>query len=331
MLELDMNKPIDVTGIGNAILDILSFMPDAFIEEQGMNKGDMMLIDEDRAHELYNHMGQTQEASGGSVANSVAGIASLGGNAAFIGRVRDDQFGKIYRHDLTSIGVQFGTPSATSGPATGCCYIMVTPDGERTMNTYLGAGSAIYPDDIDASLIANSKIVFSEGYQWCNAHNIEAIQKAFRDTRAAGGLTAFSLSAVFCVEQYREQFVAEIEEQVDILFANEAEAKALYPGLSIDEITVRLAEKTKLTAMTLSEKGSILIAGGQPIGIPPHPVDKVVDATGAGDLYAGGLLYGLTQGWSLEESGALASRCASRIIQQLGARSMQPLNELIAA
>ena len=330
MLPLDMTKPIDVTGIGNAILDVLAFMSDAFIHEQGMNKGDMALIDEARAKDLYSHMGQTQEVSGGSVANSMAGIASLGGTAAFIGRVRDDQFGKVYRHDLTSVGVRFDTPDATEGPATGCSYIMVTPDGERTMNTYLGIGSAISPADIDESLIKDSKIVFGEGYQWCSEDNIAAIQKAFSIAQENGGLSAFTLSAVFCVEQYREQFQQVIPEMVDILFANEAEAQSLYPGESLETILKRFGEQTQLTALTLGEKGSKIIVGETIYDIAPQPIEKITDATGAGDLYAAGLLYGLTQGKSIEESGQLGSRCAAQIIQQLGARAMQPLAQHVA-
>lgn len=330
MLKIDTNKPIDVIGVGNAILDILSFMSDDFIHEQGMNKGDMMLIDEVRAAELYDLMGQTQEVSGGSVANSMAGLAGLGGNAAFIGRVRNDQFGNVYRHDLRSVGVQFDTSPTASGPATGCSYIMVTPDGERTMNTFLGAGAAIAPNDIDASLIAKSKIVFCEGYQWNGEENIAAIKQAFNLAKANGSLCAFTLSAVFCVEAHREAFLELIDESVDILFANEAEVQSLFPGDSLSQCLSKLGEQTVLTALTLSEYGSRIVCGQEITDIKPVPVAKVTDATGAGDLYAAGLLYGLTQGHSIAQSGALASRCASQIIQQLGARAMQPLKQLVA-
>lgn len=329
MLPIDQTKPQDVTGIGNAILDILAYQDDQFIHEQKMVKGDMQLIDEARAKALYALMGQTQEISGGSVANSMAGLASLGGKAAFIGRVRDDQFGEVYRHDLRSVGVQFDTPAATSGPATGCSYILVTPDGERTMNTFLGAGSAIAPSDIDATLIAQSKIVFCEGYQWNGEENIAAIRQAFAKGREQGALCAFTLSAVFCVEMHREAFLEFIPQEVDILFANEAEAQSMFPGESIDHIIERFGEWTQLTALTLSEHGSKIIHGQDIYTIPPKPVDRVTDATGAGDLYAAGLLYGLTHGMDMPSSGALASACASHIIQQLGARSMQPLTGLL--
>jgi sugar/nucleoside kinase (ribokinase family) len=330
MLNFDQTKPIDVTGVGNAILDILAFMPDEFLAEQGMNKGDMALIDEDRAKELYALMGQTQEASGGSVANSVAGIAGLGGKAAFIGRVRDDQFGGVYAHDLRSVGVQFSTPATSDGPATGCSYIMVTPDGERTMNTNLGAGAAISAADMDEALIAKSKVVFCEGYQWSSEENIAALKQAFSLANANGGLRAFTLSAVFCVEMHREAFKALIQDSVDILFTNEAEAQALYPELSIDDILQKLGEQTQLTAMTMSEKGSKIICGGKVYDIAPQAIEKVTDATGAGDLYAGALLYGLTNGMSIEDAGALASKCSAQIIQQLGARAMKPLKTLVA-
>lgn len=330
MLQFDQTKPIDVTGIGNAILDILAYMSDAFIHEQGMNKGDMMLIDEARAKALYALMGQTQEVSGGSVANSMAGLAGLGGKAAFIGRVRNDQFGEVYRHDLRSAAVQFDTPPTTEGPATGCSYIMVTPDGERTMNTFLGAGSAIGADDIDEALIAQSKIVFCEGYQWNGEENIAAIKRAFAIAKANGALCAFTLSAVFCVEMHREAFAEFVRESVDILFANEAEAQALYPDESLDAILQRFGEQTQLTALTMSAKGSQVICAGEVTKIAPQSVAQVKDATGAGDLYAAGLLYGLCRGQSIAQSGVLASACSAQIIQQLGARAMQPLSELVA-
>lgn len=331
MYAPDMTKPIDVTGIGNAILDVLSFTDDAFIQKQQLRKGDMMLIDEARAAQLYSQMGQTQEVSGGSVANSLAGIAMLGGKAAFIGRVNDDQFGKVYRHDLTSIGVQFDTPTATGGKATGVSYILVTPDGERTMNTYLGAGSEIYPEDIDPQLVVQSKIVFAEGYQWCTEHNIAAIQKAFGAAKASGSLRAFTLSAVFCVEQYREQFQQLLKEGgVDILFANEAEAQALYPGVGLEGIEANLRQYVPLTIITMSEKGSMILTQDERIEIAINPVEQVTDATGAGDLYASGFLFGLTHGYDLKRCGELGSECAAQIIQQLGARSMKPLKELAA-
>jgi len=330
MLPIDKSKEIDVTAIGNAILDILAYMSDEFILEQGMNKGDMALIDEARAAHLYAQMGQTQEVSGGSVANSMAGLAGLGGKAAFIGRVKNDQFGTIYRHDLQSVGVQFDTPPTTQGPATGCSYIMVTPDGERTMNTFLGAGSAITQDDVDEALIARSKIVFCEGYQWNGGNNIMALKKAFEVAKANNVLRAFTLSAVFCVEIHRDAFLDFIPESVDILFANEAEAQALYPGESLEQIIKHFSEQTLLTALTMGDKVSKLICGDQVVDIAAKPIEKVQDATGAGDLYAAGLLYGLTQGKSLQESGDLASACAAHIIQQLGARALQPLTKLVA-
>lgn len=330
MIQPDRNKPIDVTGIGNAILDVLAYTNDDFIREQGMHRGDMQLIDEARAAELYAQMGQTQEVSGGSVANSLAGIASLGGRAAFIGRVRDDQFGTVYRHDLSSVGVRFDTPAATEGKATGCSYILVTPCGERTMNTYLGAGSEIYPEDIDETLIKDSKIVFGEGYQWCAEHNIAAIRKAFDIAKSSGGLCAFTLSAVFCVEQYREQFRALLPETVDILFANRDEAEAMYPDKSLDEIMSLFQQQVPLTALTMSARGSVILTPEERIEIAPIPVAEVTDATGAGDLYAAGFLYGYTQGLPLKRCGEIGTRCATQIIQQLGARALKPLQELVA-
>lgn len=330
MYELDKSKKYDVTGVGNAILDVLGFVEDEFIVQEGMRKGDMALISMERAKELYSHMGHTQEVSGGSVANSIVGIAEFGARTAFIGRVFDDQLGNIYRHDMKSIGVDFVLPPMKAGNPTGVSYIVVTPDGERTMNTYLGAGSEIYPDDVDEELIKNSKIVFGEGYQWCNDHNIEALSKAFRIAKENGGKTAFTLSAAFVVDQYREQFLLVIPEIVDVLFLNEDEAAALYPDESMDVIIEKLGKLAPIVALTLGGKGSKILHEAQVIDIAPKQIDKITDATGAGDLYAGGFLFGMTQDMSLKECGELGSACAAQIIQQLGARAQHPLSELVA-
>jgi sugar/nucleoside kinase (ribokinase family) len=255
-----VDKTIDMLGIGNAILDILAHTEDAFLEEWGMRKGDMALIDENRAQAIYEQLGQTKEVSGGSVANSVAGLAMLGGSAAFIGRVKDDQFGKVYQHDLRSVGVKFDVPPLQEGNPTGCSYILVSPDGERTMNTYLGAGSEIYPDDIEEDLVAQSRVVFGEGYQWSGENNIAAMEKAFTLAKKHGTKVAFTLSAIFCVELYREQFKALLEDGiVDILFANEAEMQAMYPEMAWDAIVDHVQGKAEIIIITRSEQGSLIV------------------------------------------------------------------------
>tara|TARA_B100001123_G_scaffold381417_1_gene451824 strand:- start:267 stop:1253 length:987 start_codon:yes stop_codon:yes gene_type:complete len=323
-------KTIDLLGIGNAILDVLAYTEDSFLESWEMRKGDMALIDEARAEAIYNELGQTKEVSGGSVANSVAGLAMLGGTAAFIGRVKDDQFGKLYQHDLRSVGVQYDMAPLKEGLPTGCSYILVTPDGERTMNTYLGAGSEIYPDDIDEALVAQSKVVFGEGYQWSGDHNIAAMEKAFALAKKHNTKVAFSLSAVFCVELYREQFKALLDGTIDILFANDAEIQALYPDMAWEDLVDHLQGKAEIIALTRGEHGSLIITKDARLPIAPQPVSKVTDATGAGDLYAAGFLYGYTRGLPLARCGELGSLCAAQIIQQLGARSLEPLDRLVA-
>lgn len=330
MYGLDPAKQYDVTGIGNAILDVLGFVDDDFIAKEGMRKGDMALIDDARAQELYAHMGQTREVSGGSVANSQAGLAMLGAKTAFIGRVFDDQFGKLYTHDMKAVGVDFVLPAMTSGNPTGVSYIVVTPDGERTMNTYLGAGSEIYAEDIDEELIKNSKIVFGEGYQWCNDHNIDALVKAFKIAKETGGKTAFTLSAAFVVDQYREQFLEVIPEMIDILFLNEDEAAALYPGEPMDVIIEKLKTLAPIVALTLGKQGSKIFSGDQVVDVAPKAIVQIKDATGAGDLYAAGFLYGIVRNMPLKACGDLGSACAAQIIQQLGARAEQPLDSLVA-
>lgn len=330
MYGLDATKPYDVVGIGNAILDILAMTDDAFIERQGVTKGTMMLIDEVRAAELYSQMGQTTEVSGGSAANTLAGMASLGSKTAFIGKICDDALGKIYRHDLQAVGVEFTTPSIVGGKPTGCSYILITPDAQRTMNTYLGAGSEIYEPDIDEALIAKAKIVYGEGYQWSTPHNKDALSKAFTLARKHGGKVAFTLSDVFCVEAHRADFQRLVEEHFDILFCNEHEIKSLYPDLSLDAIMDKVQGKADAIVITRGEHGSVILTKEQRVEIGIVPVKQLVDTTGAGDLYAAGFLHGYCHGLSLAQCGAIGSRCATEIIQHVGARSLRSLKELVA-
>lgn len=330
MYGLDRNKPYDVVAIGNAILDVLAFTDDAFIASHGMKKGTMELIDEVKAKAIYEQMGQAEEVSGGSAANTLAGMAQLGARTAFIGKVCDDQLGTIYRHDLRAVGVEFDTPPASGGRPTGCSYILVTPDAERTMNTYLGAGSEIMPEDIDETLISRSKILYGEGYQWSLPQTKDAMRRAFVAARQHGGKVAFTLSDVFCVNAHRDEFQALLDDTFDILFANEAEISALYPGKSLEEIIDTVRDKADLVAITRGEHGSVIVTKTERVEVKAHPVAKLVDTTGAGDLYAAGFLYGYVHAMPLAKCGEIGSRCASQIIQQLGARSMKPLKELVA-
>lgn len=318
----------DMLGVGNAIVDILSETEDAFLTAQGMEKGAMTLVDEARAHAIYDAMGAGIEASGGSAANTIAGIASFGGKAAFIGRVRDDEFGRIFAHDLHSLGVTYDTLAAASGAATARCLVLVTPDAQRTMNTHLGACVELTEGDIDPVLVAASRITYLEGYLFDPPRAKAAFRKAARLAREAGRKVALTLSDSFCVNRYRDEFLELIAGDVDILFANEAEMAALYSNTALAEAATLLASQVELAAITRSEKGSLLVHGDERIEVPAHPVDRLVDTTGAGDLYAAGVLYGLTHDKSLAESGRLGSIAAAEVISHYGARPLTPLSQL---
>lgn len=318
----------DVLGVGNAIVDIIAQADEAFLEAHGMAKGGMALIDEARAHALYAAMGSAIEASGGSAANTIAGVASFGGRAAFIGKVRDDEFGQIFGHDLTSLGVRFTTPAATDGAATARCLVLVTPDAQRTMNTHLGACVDLTPADIDADLVAASAITYLEGYLFDPPAAKDAFRKAATIARGAGRKVALTLSDSFCVHRYKDEFKQLIAEHIDILFANEAEIEALYGSRDIAAAADDLAGQVGIAAITRSEKGSLLVSGGERVAVPAAPIEELVDTTGAGDLYAAGVLYGLSRRLSLAECGRLGSLAAAEVIQHYGARPLQPLGEL---
>ena len=326
-----MTKPYHVVAIGNAIVDVLSFAAENFITEQGMRKGTMQLIDDARAEALYSAIGQATEVSGGSAANTLAGMADLGAKTAFIGKVNTDELGRIFRHDLNAVGVEFTTPDATNGVPTARCLIVVTPDGQRTMNTFLGAAGEVHANDVDAKLIGSAEILYGEGYMWDLAVTKDALRHAFDAARAAGTKVAFSLSDAFCVERAREDFLNMIDKDFDILFCNEAEACALYPGKSFEQVIEVLQGKCEIIAVTCGEKGSLILTPTERLHVDALWVDNVVDTTGAGDLYAAGFLYGLTHGLSLTECGKLGSACASDIITHLGARAQKPLKRLLAA
>lgn len=324
-------KPYDVVAIGNAIVDVLAFCDDAFITAQEMRKGTMQLIDAPRAEQLYNAMGQATEVSGGSAANTLAGMADLGAKTAFIGKVNTDELGKIFRHDMNAIGVEFNTPVATNGVPTARCLIAVTGDGQRTMNTFLGAAGEIHTDDVDVNLIQQAKIFYGEGYMWDLEVTKAALRHAFDSARAAGTKIAFTLSDVFCVERSREDYLAMIENDFDILFCNHDEAQALYPGKTFEQVLDLLQGKCDVVAITCGSKGSIILTPNERIEVAAIWVHEVVDTTGAGDLYAAGFLYGLTRDLPLAECGRLGSACASDIITHLGARAQKPLKRLLAA
>ena len=320
---------IDVTGIGNAIVDVLAKATDDSLTSLGLHKGTMALIDGARADTLYAGMGQGVEMSGGSVANSVAGIASLGGRAAYIGKVADDQLGEVFSHDIRAVGVRFETAKVPAGgTSTARCLIMVTPDAQRTMNTFLGACLQLGPDDIDEQLIAGSKVIYLEGYLWDPPAAKEAFLKAARIARAAGRKVALSLSDPFCVERHRSELRELVHEHVDILFANEHEACALYQVEKVEQAVLQLRGRCELAAVTLSERGSLVLAGDETYTAPASRVTQVVDTTGAGDLYAAGFLHGYCTGRAPELCARLGSLCAAEVISHFGARPEMSLRSL---
>lgn len=319
----------DVLGIGNAIVDVIAHADDAFIATHGLNKGGMTLIDEARAETLYAAMGPGVEISGGSCGNTIAGVASFGGKGAYVGKVRDDQLGAVFGHDLRATGVTFDTKRATSGPATARCLILVTPDAQRTMNTYLGACTQLGPDDIDVKQVAAARVTYVEGYLWDPPDAKKAVLKAFDAAHAAGRQVSITLSDAFCVDRYREEFRALIRDKVDILFANESEIKSLYQVKSFDEALAAARAENKICALTRSEKGSVIVRGQETHAVPAAPVARVVDTTGAGDLYAAGFLFGLTHGKPLAECARLGGIAAAEIISHVGARPETALKDLI--
>ncbi|HZP36814.1 MAG TPA: adenosine kinase [Methylomirabilota bacterium] len=319
---------LDVVGIGNALVDVLSHADDALIERQGLVKGTMHLVDEERARALYEAMGPGVEISGGSAANTVVGVASFGGRAHYVGKVRDDQLGDVFGHDLRATGVGYDTPRATGGPPTGRCLILVTPDAQRTMSTFLGASVRLGPADVDRALIERGKILYLEGYLFDPPEAQEAFRTAAAIAHAAGRKVALTLSDPFCVERHRAEFRALVENHVDILFANELEICALYQVPSVEAAVPLVRGHCDLAALTRSAKGSLLVQGETVHAVAAHPVSAVVDTTGAGDLYAAGVLYGLSQGLDLPTCGRLGSLAAAEVIAHVGARPMSPLTEL---
>ncbi len=320
----------DLAAIGNAIVDVLAPASDAFLRAENIPKGAMSLIDEPRAHDLYAKMGPAIEASGGSAANTSAGMASLGGRSVFMGKVADDPLGRLFAHDIRAIGVDFATPPLISGPATGRCLINVTPDAERTMCTFLGAGVELRSDDISPDAIEGAAILYLEGYLFDPEGARAAFAKAAGLARAAGRTIALGLSDTFVVERHRELLLGFLETQADVVFANEAEVLALFPGLAISAGLDRLANLVDVAAVTFGAAGSTVVAGGDRIPVAADRVEKVVDTTGAGDQYAAGFLFALARGRALVDCGALASMAAAEVISHYGPRPQRSLKDLAA-
>jgi sugar/nucleoside kinase (ribokinase family) len=319
----------DVLGIGNAIVDVIARTEDDFLVKHGMHKGAMALIDEARADAIYQSMGPSTRVSGGSGANTIAGVASFGVRAAFIGKVKDDQLGKAFTHDIRAAGVAFSTPPAADGPSTARCYVLVTPDGERTMNTYLGAAQNLTPADIDETLIAAAEITYLEGYLWDPPQAKEAFRKAAQVAHGADRLVALTLSDAFCVDRYRGEFLNLMRTgAVDLIFANERELTSLYQTSDFKGAVAALQADVKLAVVTRSEKGCVVVSRESHDSVPAAPIEKLVDATGAGDLFAAGFLTGLARGEDLRDCAQLGAIAAAEVIQHLGARPEASLKAL---
>lgn len=323
------NTKYDVLGIGNAIVDIIARAEDDFLVSHKMNKGGMALIDETQATRIYDSMGPAIEVSGGSAANTIVGVANFGARAAFVGKVKKDPVGDAFTHDIRAAGVDFTTPPASDGASTARCYVLVTPDGERTMNTYLGAAQNLHPNDIDANQISAAAITYLEGYLWDPKDAKEAFLKASKIAHDAKRMVALTLSDSFCVDRYRGEFLDLIRSKtVDLIFANESELHSLYETSDFDTALNQLKMDARRAVVTRSEKGCVVVQGDQIDMVPAFPVQKVVDTTGAGDLFAAGFLAGLSRGGNAVQCGKLGALAAAEVIQHLGARPEASLKAL---
>ncbi len=319
----------DVLGIGNAIVDVIARTEEDFLLKHGMHKGTMALIDEARAEAIYDAMGPAIEISGGSAANTIVGVASLGGRAAFVGKVRDDLLGRAFAHDIRAAGVTYMTAPASDGPSTARCYLLVTPDGERTMNTYLGAAQNLHPADIDPEMVAASAIIYLEGYLWDPKDAKDAFLKAAKIAHGAHRRVALTLSDAFCVDRWRDEFLQLMRSRtVDLIFANEAELRSLYQTSDFDAAVSALRADISSAVVTRSEKGCLVVGPDGSKAVPAFPVDRVVDTTGAGDLFAAGFLSGLARGADAQTCGRLGALAAAEVIQHLGARPETALKDL---
>ena len=324
------NLKFDVLGIGNAIVDVLARAEDDFLVRQKMHKGGMALIDEARAEAIYDAMGPAVEISGGSAANTIVGVAGFGARAAFVGKVKDDELGRAFAHDIRAAGVVFDTPPAADGPSTARCYVMVTPDGERTMNTFLGAAQDLHPADVDPDMVAAAAITYLEGYLWDPPHAKDAFRKAATIAHDAGRKVALTLSDAFCVDRYRAEFAELIRTgTVDLVFANERELHSLYQTADFDTAIAALRADARLAVITRSEKGCVVVSKEETVAVPAEPIERVVDATGAGDLFAAGFLFGLARGRDHRTSARLGAIAAAEVLSHLGARPEVSLKELV--
>jgi sugar/nucleoside kinase (ribokinase family) len=299
------------------------------VERLGLARGTMTLVDAARAEELYGALGPSVECSGGSAANTIAGLAALGVRTAFVGRVRDDQLGRVFAHDIRAVGVRFETPAAVEGPPTALCLVMVTPDGHRTMCTYLGASVELGPQDVDRELVASAAVTYVEAYLWDPPQARAAVRAAMATARAAGRTVALSLSDPFCVERHRAELRALVEAEVDVLFANEYELVSLFEVGDVDDALQAVRGRVGVAAITRSEHGSVVASADEVHVVPAAPVARVVDTTGAGDLYAAGFLAGYVRGATLAECARMGGLCAAEVISHLGARPRADLRALV--
>jgi len=324
-----MTSQYDVLGLGNAIVDVISMVDDDLLAREKLAKGGMMLIDPERADFLYSKLGPATESSGGSCGNTMAGFASFGGRGAYIGKVKDDDFGKVFRHDLNAIGVTFRTPAAQDGPSTGRCLVVVTPDAQRTMSTYLGAATDLTANDIDADLIQAAAVTYLEGYLFDPPEAKAAFVRAAELAHAAGRKVAITLSDSFCVGRHRDSFAHLVESHTDILFANEDEILSLYEVNNFDDALQAVRGQCDVACLTRSEKGSVIVSGDEVHVVDAEPAQRVIDTTGAGDQFAAGFLYGYTQGKGLAESGKIGGVAAAEVIAHYGARPEVDLSTLL--
>ena len=327
--QTDTQNTYDVVGIGNAIVDVISHEDEKFLDTHNLIKDSMALINTDTAVSLYNEMSPTVQSSGGSAANTMSGVASLGGKAAYIGKIRDDHLGEFFAHDINAAGVHFKVKPASEGLPTARSMIIVTPDGSRTMNTYLGISTNLSKEDLDVHLLENVQILYCEGYIWDIETTKDTIRSAIGIAKGANRTISFTLSDSFCVSRHKDEWIDLINEQVDILFGNEDEIKELSGCGTLSEAAQWIQGKVKVACLTLAERGSIIVTEDEIIGVGAKAVNQVTDSTGAGDLYASGFLFGYARGLDLKICGELASIAAAEIITHTGARPLVPLKNLI--
>lgn len=319
----------DVVGIGNALVDVIAHADDAFIAEHGLVKGSMTLVDTDRALEIYQALGGAIEMSGGSAANTMCGVASLGGTAAYIGKVSDDELGRVFGHDCRAVGVQFRPGAPADGTPTGRCIIVVTPDAQRTMNTYLGVSSLLCPTDIDADTVAAGEVLYMEGYLYDRPEAKEAFRYAAQVAHANDRLVSLTLSDSFCVDRHRADFRALVADEVDLLFGNESELTSLYEVGTMDEAVRAVRSDRALAVVTVGAQGCLVVTPDDVLRAPAQPVDHVLDTTGAGDLFAAGFLYGYTRRRSMADCAQFGAIAAAEVISHVGPRPLVELRTLL--